>query len=78
MTTCVSTLVGDSEVMGRVYGGCVVIFSNSESWADLILLDMLNSHIIEVMDWFYPYHVILDCYVKIVTLAYLDSCGMVL
>lgn len=66
-----STPVGNSLVVDRVYRGSVVIFSNSETRADLILLDMLDFDVISGI----------DCYVKTVTLAYLvyiDWCGRVL
>lgn len=36
---------------------------------DLILLDMLDFDTSLVMGWLAPYHAVLDCYAKIVTLA---------
>ena len=67
---CVSTPVGESLVVDRVYRGCVVVFEGRETQADLILLDMLDFDVILGMDWLSPYHAILDCYAKTVTLAY--------
>ncbi|XP_069145978.1 uncharacterized protein [Solanum lycopersicum] len=37
--------------------------------ADLIMLDMIDFDVILGMDWLSPYHVVLDCYAKTVTLS---------
>ncbi|XP_070057168.1 uncharacterized protein [Nicotiana tomentosiformis] len=65
----VSTLVGDSVVVDRVYQSYVVTFCGYETRAYLLLLDMVDFEVILGMDWFSPYHAILDCYAKTVTLA---------
>ncbi|XP_070055048.1 uncharacterized protein [Nicotiana tomentosiformis] len=65
----VSTYVGDSVVVDRIYRSCVVTFCGYETRADLLLLDMIDFEVIPGMDWLSPYHVILDCHAKTVTLA---------
>ncbi|XP_070012087.1 uncharacterized protein [Nicotiana sylvestris] len=65
----VSTLVGDSMVMDRIYRSCVVTFYGFETRADLMLLDMIDFEVILGMDWLYPYHAVLDCHAKIVSLV---------
>ncbi|XP_070001884.1 uncharacterized protein [Nicotiana sylvestris] len=65
----VSTPVGDYMVVDRIYRSCVVTFCGFETRTDLMLLDMIDFEVILGMDWLSPYHVILDCHAKIVTLA---------
>ncbi|XP_070021958.1 uncharacterized protein [Nicotiana sylvestris] len=65
----VSTYVGDSVVVDRIYRSCVVTFCGVETRADLLLLDMTNFEVILGMDWLSLYHAVLDCYAKTVTLA---------
>lgn len=50
----------------------MVTFTIHETWVDLIFLDMIDLDTILDTDWLAPYHVILDCYAKIVTLAMLE------
>ncbi|XP_070032807.1 uncharacterized protein [Nicotiana tomentosiformis] len=64
----VSTLVGDSVVVDKIYRSCVVTFCGYETRADLLLLDMTDFEVILGMDWLSPYHAILDCHAKSVTL----------
>ncbi|XP_070024817.1 uncharacterized protein [Nicotiana sylvestris] len=65
----VPTLVGDSVVVDRVYRSCVVTFYGFETRADLMLLDMIDFEVILGMDWLSPYHAVLDCHTKTVTLT---------
>ncbi|XP_070042517.1 uncharacterized protein [Nicotiana tomentosiformis] len=65
----VSTLVGDSMVVDQIYRSCVVIFCGYETRADLLLLDMIDFEVILGMDWLSPYHDVLDCRSKTITLA---------
>ncbi|XP_070032184.1 uncharacterized protein [Nicotiana tomentosiformis] len=65
----VATLVGDSIIVDGVYQSCFIVISGFETRADLLLLSMVNFEIILGMDWLSPYHTILDCYAKTVTLA---------
>ncbi|XP_070010632.1 uncharacterized protein [Nicotiana sylvestris] len=67
-----STLAGDSMVMDRIYRSCVVTFYGYETRADLLLLDMIDFELILGMEWLSPYHSILDCHAKTVTLAIPD------
>ncbi|XP_070020198.1 uncharacterized protein [Nicotiana sylvestris] len=68
----VSTPMGDSLVVDRIYQSCVVTFCGYETRADLLLLDMINFEVILGMDWLSPYHAILYCHAKTVTLAMLE------
>ncbi|XP_070040040.1 uncharacterized protein [Nicotiana tomentosiformis] len=65
----VSTPVSDSIVVDRVYRSCIVTLYGYETRADLLLLDMTDFEVILGMDWLFPYHAILDCHAKTVTLA---------
>ncbi|XP_070047290.1 uncharacterized protein [Nicotiana tomentosiformis] len=56
----VSTLVGDSIVMDKIYQFCVVTFCGYETRADLLLLDMTDFEVILGIDSLSPYHAILD------------------
>jgi len=68
----VSTPVGDSLVVDRVYRSCLVTIRGFETRADLLLLDMVYFDIILGMDWLSPQYAILDCHAKTVTLAMPD------
>jgi len=65
----VSTLVGESIIVDRVYRSCLIVISGFETRDDLLLLSMVDFDIILGMDWLSPYHAILDCYAKMVILA---------
>ncbi|XP_070003157.1 uncharacterized protein [Nicotiana sylvestris] len=65
----VSTLIGNSIIVDRVYRSCVVIIGGLETRVDLLLLDMADFDVILGMDWLPPYHVIFDCHAKTMTLA---------
>ncbi|XP_070020798.1 uncharacterized protein [Nicotiana sylvestris] len=65
----VSTPVGDSVVVDRIYRSCVVTFYGYETRTDLLLLDMIDFEVILGMDWLFPYHTILDCHAKTITLV---------
>ncbi|XP_070012310.1 uncharacterized protein [Nicotiana sylvestris] len=67
-----STLVGNSIIVDRISWPYVVTFCGYETRADLLLLDMTNFEVILGMDWLSPYHTILDCHAKIITLAMLE------
>ncbi|XP_070003000.1 uncharacterized protein [Nicotiana sylvestris] len=66
----VSTPVGNSVVVDRIYWSCMVTF---ETRADLLLLDMIEFEVILGMDWLSPYHAVLDCHVKNDTLVMPES-----
>ncbi|XP_070046200.1 uncharacterized protein [Nicotiana tomentosiformis] len=63
-----STPVGDSMVVDHIYRSCMVTFCGFKTRADLLLLDMTDFKVILGMDWFSPYHAILDFHAKTVTL----------
>ena len=43
-----------------------------DTWVDLIILGMVDFDVILGMDWLSPYHAVLDCNAKTVTLAMPD------
>ncbi|XP_070007367.1 uncharacterized protein [Nicotiana sylvestris] len=67
----VSTLVGDFIIVDHVYHLCVVIIGGLETSVDLLLLDMVDFDDILGIDWLLPYHAILECHAKTMTLALL-------
>ncbi|XP_070040754.1 uncharacterized protein [Nicotiana tomentosiformis] len=66
---CVSTPVRDSVVVNHVYHSYVVTIWSFETSVDFLLLDIVDFNVILGMDWLLPYHTILDCHAKMVTLA---------
>ncbi|XP_070057413.1 uncharacterized protein [Nicotiana tomentosiformis] len=67
----VSMPVGDYIVVNRVYCSCIVSIMSYETRVDLLLHSMEDFDVILGMDWLSPYHAILDCNAKNVTLAML-------
>ncbi|XP_070028720.1 uncharacterized protein [Nicotiana sylvestris] len=65
----VSTPVGDSVFVDRIYRSCVVTFYVFETREDLLLLDMIDFEVILGMDWLSPYHAVLDCHAKTISLV---------
>ncbi|XP_070045382.1 uncharacterized protein [Nicotiana tomentosiformis] len=65
----VSMPVGDSIIVDHVYHSCVVSIGSLDTSVNLLLLDMIDFDIILSMDWLSPYHAILDCHTKMMTLA---------
>ena len=65
----VSTPLGEPLVVDRVYRSYLVSLDGYDTWVDLIILGMVDFDVILVMDWLSPYHVVLDCNAKTVTLA---------
>ncbi|XP_070054350.1 uncharacterized protein [Nicotiana tomentosiformis] len=65
----VSTPVGDSIIVDRVYRPRLVIIGGFETIVDMLLLSKEYFDVILGMDWLATYHAIFDCHVKIVTLA---------
>ncbi|XP_070032786.1 uncharacterized protein [Nicotiana tomentosiformis] len=53
----------------RVYRSCVVTIRSLDTCVDIRLLDMVDFYVILGMDWLSPYHAILDCHAKTMTLA---------
>ncbi|XP_070039562.1 uncharacterized protein [Nicotiana tomentosiformis] len=64
----VSTPVGGAIIVDRVYCSCVVTIGSLET-RDRLLLDKVDFDVILGIDWLSPYHAILDCHAKTVTLA---------
>ncbi|XP_070050886.1 uncharacterized protein [Nicotiana tomentosiformis] len=62
---------GDSIIVDRVYRSYVVTIGSLETSVDILLPDMIDFNVILGMDWPSPYHMILDCHTKTVTLAML-------
>ncbi|XP_070046332.1 uncharacterized protein [Nicotiana tomentosiformis] len=65
----VSTPVGESIVIDRLYWSCLVVLGGFETRADLLLLIMVDFDIILGIDRLSPYHAIFDYHTKTVTLA---------
>ena len=65
----VSTPVGQSVIVEKVYRSCLVTFVGSNTYVDLIILEMVDFDVILGMTQLSPNFVILDCNAKIVTLA---------
>ncbi|XP_070005143.1 uncharacterized protein [Nicotiana sylvestris] len=62
----ISTPVGESVKVTRVYRGCIVSVQGHNTKADLIELDMVDFDVIMGMDWLSPCYAMLDCCAKIV------------
>ncbi|XP_070003178.1 uncharacterized protein [Nicotiana sylvestris] len=67
----VSTPVGNFVVVDQIYWSCMITFCGFETRTDLLLLDMIDFEVILGMDWLSPYHAILDCHAKTVSLTML-------
>ena len=65
----VSTPVGESVVVEMVYRSCLVTFVGSNTYVDLIILEMVDFDVILGMTWLSPNFEILDCNAKTVILA---------
>ena len=65
----VSTPVGEFLIVDQVLRSCLVTIKGYDTRDDLIMLDMIDFDVILGMDWLSPYHVVLDCYAKTVTLS---------
>ena len=65
----VSTLVGESVIVEKVYRSCLVTFVGSNTRVDLIILEMVDFDVILGITWLSPNFAILDCNAKTVTLA---------
>ena len=65
----VSTPVGESVIVEKVYRSCLVTFVGSNTYVDLIILEMVDFDVILGMTWLSPNFAILDCNAKTVTLS---------
>ncbi|XP_070049290.1 uncharacterized protein [Nicotiana tomentosiformis] len=65
----VSTSVGDTIIVDRVYRSCLVTIGSLDTKVDLLLLSMVDFDVILGMDWLSPCHAVLDYHTKTVTLA---------
>ena len=61
--------MGESVIVEKVYRSCLVIFVGSNTYVDLIILEMVDFDVILGMTWLSPNFAILDCNAKTVTLA---------
>ncbi|XP_070034994.1 uncharacterized protein [Nicotiana tomentosiformis] len=64
-----STPIGDSIMVNHIYHSYVVTIGGYETRFDLLLFNMMDFDVILCMNWLSPYHAILDCHAKTVTLA---------
>ena len=69
MPICVSTPVGECVIVEKVYRSCLVTFLGSNTYVELIILELVDFDVIFGMTWLSPNFAILDCNAKIVTLA---------
>ncbi|XP_070045275.1 uncharacterized protein [Nicotiana tomentosiformis] len=65
----VSTPVGDSIEVDHVYHSCLVTIRGYETRVDLLLFSIVDFDVILGMYLLLPYHTILDCHAKTVTLS---------
>ena len=65
----VSTPMGESVMVEKVYRSCLVTFVGSNTHVDLIILEMVDFDVILGMTWLSPNFAILDCNAKTITLA---------
>ena len=65
----VSTPVGESVIVEKVYRSCLVTFVGRNTHVDLVILEMVDFDVILGMTWLCPNFAILDCNAKTVTLA---------
>ena len=65
----VSTPVDESVIVEKVYRSCLVTFVGSNTYVDLIILEMVDFDVILGMTLISPNFSILDCNAKTVTLA---------
>ena len=65
----VSTPVGESMIVEKVYRSGLVTFVWSNTYVDLVILEMVDFDVILGMTWLSPNFAILDCNAKTVTLA---------
>ena len=65
----VSTLVGESVIVERIYRSCLVTFVESNTYVDLVILEMVDFDVILGMTWLSLNFAILDCNAKTMTLA---------
>ncbi|XP_070050333.1 uncharacterized protein [Nicotiana tomentosiformis] len=68
----VSMPAGDFIILDRIYWSCLVIISSFETIVYILLLSMVDFDVILGMNWLSPYHVILDCHAKTLTLSMLS------
>ena len=61
----VSTPVGESVIVQKVYMSCLVTFIGSNTHVDLVILEMVDFDIILGMTWLSPSIAILDCNAKL-------------
>ena len=60
----VSTPVGESVIVEKVYRSCLVTFVGSNTYVHLIILEMDDFDVILGMTWLSPQFGILDCNAK--------------
>ena len=65
----VSTLVGESVIVEKVYRSCPVTIMDSNTHVELVILKMVDFDVILGMTWLSPNFAILDCNANTVTLA---------
>ena len=69
----VSTPVGESVIVEKVYRSCLVTFVGSNTHVDFIILEMVDFDVNLGMTWLSLNFAILDCNAKTMTLANLGT-----
>ena len=62
----VSTPVGESTLVKRVYCDCPIFVSHKSTMADLIELGMVDFDVILGMDWLHAFYASIDCRTRVV------------
>lgn len=65
----VYTPIEDSLLVDQVYTYLIMTFASHETMVNLHFIDMIDFYVIMGMDWLSFYHVFIDCYAMILTLA---------
>ena len=65
----VEAVILEDVVVEKVYRTCLVNFVGSNTFVDLVILEMVDFDVIQGMTWLSPNFAILDCNAKTVTLA---------
>lgn len=60
-------------VVTHIYRACFVLFMNFQTWANLVILNMIAFDMILGMTWLSPYYVMLNYNAETVTLEIFDK-----
>ncbi|KAH0678989.1 hypothetical protein KY284_020074 [Solanum tuberosum] len=69
----VSTHVGESIVVERVYRDCPIFVNNKRTMTELVELDMVDFDVIHGMDWLHASYASIDCRTRVVKFQFLNE-----